>query len=67
MDAVKKAFNDKCSIAYPTLIFYRTMIGSSKVSTSLALSNLVMQSKIIDEKNNNLQLLYSCLKESMRA
>ena len=42
------------------------MIGSGKTSASLALSNLVLQSKIIDEKNNNLQVLYSCLIGSVR-
>ena len=66
IQAVKKAFNERGNIATPTLIFYRTMIGSGKTSASLALSQLVHECKLLDAKNNNLQVLYSCLIGSVR-
>lgn len=66
IQAVKKAFNNKASIANPTLVLYRTMIGSGKTSASIALSNLVVDSKIVDQRNSNIQLVYSCLIGSVR-
>ena len=42
------------------------MIGSGKTSASIALSNLVAESKMVDQKNSNMQLLYSCLIGSVR-
>lgn len=66
IQAVKKAFNEKATITNPTLILYRTMIGSGKTSASLALSNLIVDSKIVDQKNEKLQLIYSCLIGSVR-
>ncbi len=41
IQAVKSAFNERGNLNKPTLIFYRTMIGSGKTSASLALSQLV--------------------------
>lgn len=66
IQAVKSAFNEKGSLNRPTLVFYRTMIGSGKTSASLALSELVQECKLLDNKNNNLQVLYSCLIGSVR-
>jgi len=66
IQAVKSAFNEKGSIAKPTVIFYRTMIGSGKTSGVLALSQLVNECKLLDNKNNNLQIIYSCLIGSVR-
>lgn len=42
------------------------MIGSGKTSASLCLSNLINQTKLVDTKNANLQVLYSCLIGSVR-
>jgi hypothetical protein len=42
------------------------MIGSGKTSASLALSQLIHECKLLDGKNNNLQVLYSCLIGSVR-
>lgn len=66
IQSVKKALNDKAAIANPTLILYKTMIGSGKTSASLALSNLIAETKLVDQKNNNYQVLYSCLIGSVR-
>ena len=66
IEGVKSAFNQKGSISQPTLLFYRTMIGSGKTSASLALSQLIKECKLIDNKNKNLQVLYSCLIGSVR-
>ena len=38
IQAVKMALNDKASLDNPTLILYKTMIGSGKTSASIALS-----------------------------
>ncbi len=38
IEAVKRALNDKGSISNPTLVLYKTMIGSGKTSASIALS-----------------------------
>ena len=38
IQAVKSAFNEKGSIEIPTLVLYKTMIGSGKTSASIALS-----------------------------
>lgn len=66
IQAVKSAFNHKGNLAHPTLLLYRTMIGSGKTSASLALSQLLQECKLIDSKNNTLQVLYSCLIGSVR-
>jgi hypothetical protein len=66
IQAVKSAFNERGNLARPTLIFYRTMIGSGKTSASLALSQLVHECKLLDGKNNSLQVLYTCLIGSVR-
>jgi len=66
IQAVKNAFNERGAISKPTFIFYRTMIGSGKTSASLALSQLVRECKLLDAKNNNLQVLYTCLIGSVR-
>ena len=66
IQAVKSAFNEKGNLNRPTLIFYRTMIGSGKTSASLALSQLVHECKLLDAKNNNLQVVYTCLIGSVR-
>jgi len=66
IQAVKDSFNAKGSLAHPTLVFYRTMIGSGKTSASLALSQMIHECKLIDNKNNTLQVLYSCLIGSVR-
>jgi len=42
------------------------MIGSGKTSASLALTQLLHESKLLDAKNNNLQVMYSCLISSVR-
>ena len=42
------------------------MIGSGKTSASIALSELVSQCKLVDQKNSNLQVVYSCLIGSVR-
>ena len=42
------------------------MIGSGKTSASLALSQLTQECKLADPKNNNLQVLYTCLIGSVR-
>ena len=42
------------------------MIGSGKTSASLALSQLVQDCKLLDNKNNALQVLYTCLIGSVR-
>ena len=42
------------------------MIGSGKTSASLSLSNLIKETKLVDNKNANLQILYSCLIGSVR-
>ena len=42
------------------------MIGSGKTSASLALSQLVHECKLLDGRNNNLQVMYSCLIGSVR-
>lgn len=42
------------------------MIGSGKTSASLALSQLVHECKLLDARNNALQVLYSCLIGSVR-
>jgi hypothetical protein len=42
------------------------MIGSGKTSASLALSQLVHECKLLDAKNNNLQVVYTCLIGSVR-
>ena len=66
IQAVKKAFNDKAVLANPTLILYKTMIGSGKTSASLALSSLIADTKLVDAKNSSCQVLYSCLIGSVR-
>lgn len=66
IQAVKSAFNERGNLARPTMVFYRTMIGSGKTSASLALSQLVHECKLLDGKNNNLQVLYTCLIGSVR-
>jgi hypothetical protein len=67
IQAVKSAFNERGNLNKPTLIFYRTMIGSGKTSASLALSQLVQECKLLDGiKNNNLQVVYTCLIGSVR-
>jgi hypothetical protein len=66
IQAVKSALNERGNIAKPTLIFYRTMIGSGKTSASLALSQLVHECKLLDGRNNNMQVLYTCLIGSVR-
>jgi transketolase len=38
IQSVKKALNEKASLSKPTLILYKTMIGSGKTSASIALS-----------------------------
>jgi hypothetical protein len=42
------------------------MIGSGKTSASLSLSNLINQTKLVNDKNENLQILYACLIGSVR-
>jgi hypothetical protein len=64
--AVKSALNDKGSVQNPTLILYKTMIGSGKTSASIALSELVNQCKLVDQKNSKMQVVYSCLIGSVR-
>jgi len=66
IQAVKSALDLRGNIARPTLIFYRTMIGSGKTSASLALSQLVHECKLLDNRNNNMQVLYTCLIGSVR-
>ncbi len=66
IQAVKSALNDKGTIEHPTLILYKTMIGSGKTSASIALSELVNQCKLVDQKNSKMQVLYSCLIGSVR-
>jgi hypothetical protein len=66
IQAVKDSFNAKGNLTHPTLVFYRTMIGSGKTSASLALSQMIHECKLIDNKNNSLQVLYSCLIGSVR-
>lgn len=66
IQAVKSALNQKGSIETPTLILYKTMIGSGKTSASIALSELVNQCKLVDQKNSKMQVLYSCLIGSVR-
>ena len=66
VQAVKEAFNEKGNLANSTLIFYRTMIGSGKTSASLSLAQTLHECKLLDSKNNNLQVLYSCLIGSVR-
>ena len=66
IQAVKSAFNERGNLSKPTLVFYRTMIGSGKTSASLALSQLVRECKLLDGKNNNLQVVYTCLIGSVR-
>jgi hypothetical protein len=44
---VKESLNDKTgSITKPTLVLYKTMIGSGKTSASIALSELVNNCKL---------------------
>lgn len=66
IQAVKSALNQKGSIETPTLVLYKTMIGSGKTSASIALSELVNQCKLVDQKNSKMQVLYSCLIGSVR-
>lgn len=67
IQAVKKAFNlEKGSLVNPVLVLYKTMIGSGKTSASMSLSNLISETKLLDSKNENLQVLYSCLIGSVR-
>lgn len=66
MQSVKRALNENASIENPTLIFYKTMIGSGKTSASLALSQLIRETKLVDAKNSKYQLLYSCVIGSVR-
>lgn len=42
------------------------MIGSGKTSASLSLSNLINETKILDQKNANYQIVYSCVIGSVR-
>lgn len=63
---MRKAFNAKANIEKPTLIFYKTMIGSGKTSASLALSQIIKDTKLIDKKNTDYQVVYSCLIGSVR-
>lgn len=42
------------------------MIGSGKTSASMSLSNLIHETKLLDQKNFNYQVLYSCLIGSVR-
>lgn len=42
------------------------MIGSGKTSASLALSNLIHETKFVDQKNSDYQVVYSCLIGSVR-
>jgi len=42
------------------------MIGSGKTSASLALAQVIRECKLLDAKNNNLQVLYNCLIGSVR-
>jgi hypothetical protein len=42
------------------------MIGSGKTSASLSLSNLINETKLLDQKNANYQVLYCCLIGSVR-
>jgi hypothetical protein len=42
------------------------MIGSGKTRASISLSNLINQTKHADQKNQNYQVLYSCLIGSVR-
>ncbi len=64
--AVKGALSNKGSVDKPTLILYKTMIGSGKTSASIALSELVNQCKLVDQKNSKMQVVYSCLIGSVR-
>jgi hypothetical protein len=57
IQAVNSALNDKGSLSNPTLILYKTMIGSGKTSASIALSELVNQCKLVDQKNSKMQVL----------
>ena len=38
IQAVKSALNEKASLEKPTLVLYKTMIGSGKTSVSIAIS-----------------------------
>lgn len=42
------------------------MIGSGKTSSSVALSQIVQECKLLDAKNSDLQVLYTCLISSVR-
>ena len=42
------------------------MIGSGKTSASIALSQLIQETKLVDAKNSKYQILYSCLIGSVR-
>ena len=66
IQAVKKSLDAKKALDKPTLIFYKTMIGSGKTSASLALSQLIKDAKTADAKNSKYQLVYSCLIGSVR-
>ena len=43
------------------------MIGSGKTSAAIALSNLMVEGKMVNQKNSNIKLVYSFLIGSVRA
>lgn len=64
VDVIKAAFKKDA----PTLVFYKTMIGSGKTTTSISLATLVNELKNLDPKKYELlQLVYCCVIKSVRA
>lgn len=62
------AVRDAVTNERPTLIFYKTMIGSGKTSTAISLSSMIRELKYEDDKKyKHLQLIYCCTIKSVRS
>lgn len=49
------------------MVFYKTMIGSGKTTTSISIANLISELKFMNaEKYKKMQLLYCCVIKSVR-
>lgn len=63
MDKVKAALRAKG----PSVIFYKTMIGSGKTTAAISISGLVNELKMENDKlYGNTQLIYCCILKSVR-
>lgn len=63
-----KLIKDSLTSDKPSMLFYKTMIGSGKTTASISVANLISEMKILNDKQNkHLQLIYCCVIKSVRA